>query len=1095
MLYTQALAAGGGSHSYQWSIKSGNLPPGLTLNATTGVIGGTPSIANPAIFGSTFPFSVVVTDTNGTTVVAALSILEKAPGSAESTTTPATPVAPLATQYAMLDSLTVGTAYTRTVTAVGGVPPYTWSITAGTVSPGMAITAGGIFKGTPTTTGEFKFNLTVTDSTGATAFAAQDIWVGAAASASSSGSGSTTTTPPPAPPAIPLATQYAMLDPLTVGTLYTRTVTATGGTPPYTWSITAGAASPGMAITPGGVFSGTPTTAGDFKFSLTVKDSTGATASAAQDQWVNGPAASSTSGGSSGSSGSNGSGGNVVPPPPATFALTVTGGSGSGSYASGTVVTITANAPAAGSAFAQWTGAAVATATATSTTLVMPAAATTVTAAFAALPAVTVIPSDPSNPILFVTQIPIGFDFTTIGSVFGNHRPAPDSAGRGGDLYIRYPDATLRNLTAAAGFGTGDGFQGANSIAVRDPAMHWDGQKAIFSMVVGAPTSANASNTSVWQLYEITGLGATDTPVITLVPNQPAAYNNIAPCYGTNGRIIFSSDRPRNGQPQLYPQLDEYELAPTVTGLWSLDPASGDLFNLNHTPSGAFSPSIDSFGRVIFTRWDHLQRDQEADIDNENLAAGGAVTYGTFNYSDETAAAQVLAGNRTEVFPEPRTVSGNTNGLLFNQFFPWMINEDGSQEETINHIGRHEIGGYASRSFRDDPNLVEGLDFSARFNQTYLANGILQMKEDPLHPGRYVGTDALEFGTHASGLIVALNGPAGLDPDLMTVDYVTYPLTRFGAPLPAPANTGNNRDPLPLSNGTLVIVHADDTSLDTQKGVGSDYAFRMMTTQQVGAYWQPYQMLTSGIVKNVNFYSNGGLVNYNGPLWELSPVEVRARPIPVTGAATAPLPAPEQQVFAEVGVSVPAFQNYLRTNNLALVVSRNVTTRDHADRQQPFNLHVAGTSTQMIGAPGKIYDIAGLQFFQGDQIRGFGLRGSSTVPLDGRRVLAEPLHDPAAAAANPANPAGPAGSVTLGTDGSMAAFLPARRAMTWQLTDPTGAPVVRERYWLTFQPGEIRSCVSCHGINTHDQAGNAAPVNEPEALRTLLKAWKAQTGN
>ena len=39
----------------------------------------------------------------------------------------------------------------------------------------------------------------------------------------------------------------------------------------------------------------------------------------------------------------------------------------------------------------------------------------------------------------------------------------------------------------------------------------------------------------------------------------------------------------------------------------------------------------------------------------------------------------------------------------------------------------------------------------------------------------------------------------------------------------------------------------------------------------------------------------------------------------------------------------------------------------------------------------------------------------------------------------------------------MAAFVPARRAMTWQLTDPAGAPVVRERYWLTFQPGEIRT--------------------------------------
>ncbi len=980
----------------------------------------------------------------------------------------------LATQYAMLDSLTVGTPYTKTVTAIGGTPPYAWSISAGTVSPGMAITPAGIFSGTPTTAGDFKFTLTVTDAAGATASAAQDQWIGGSSSGaggSSSGSGTSGSTP--------LATQYAMLDSLTVGTPYTRTVTATGGTPPYTWSISAGTVSPGMAITAAGVFSGTPTTAGDFKFTLTVTDAVGATANAAQDQWV---------GGASTSSGS-GSGGN---PPPATFALTVTHGSGSGNYAAGATVTVTANAPAAGFAFAQWTGAAVATATAASTTLVMPAAATTVTATYAALPAPPVPPSAPSNPILFVTQIPIGFDFTTIGSVFGNHRPAPDSAGRGGDLYIRYPDGTLRNLTAAAGYGAPSGFQGANSIAVRDPAVHWSGQKAVFSMVVGAPTSAGASNTSLWQLYEITGFGEGETPVITLVPNQPSGFNNVAPCYGTDGRIIFASDRPRNGQAQLYPQLDEYELAPTVTGLWSLDPATGDLFNLNHTPSGAFTPTIDSFGRVIFTRWDHLQRDQEADIDVENIALGQAPPYGTFNYSDETAGAAVLAGDRTEVFPEPRLTAGNFNGHLFNVFFPWMVQEDGTGEETINHVGAHEIGAFAVHSLRDDPNLVDGFDFTARAKPTYVTT-LLQMKEDPLNPGRYFGIDAPEFGTHASGMIVALNAPPTLNPDSMSVDYISYPSTRFDAPLPAPAIVGHFREPLPLSNGTLVAVHTDVEGLETQKGVGADYAFRLMTTWQVGAFYQPYQMLTGGIQKTVSFYSNGGLVNYSGLLWELNPVEVRARPIPT--AAKPPLPAPEQQVFAEEGVSVPAFQNYLRANGLALVVSRNVTTRDHADRQQPFNLRVAGTATQTTGATGKIYDIAAVQFFQGDQIRGFGLRNANSVPVGGRRVLAEPLHDAAAVAANPANPAGPTGSVALGTDGSMAAFVPARRAMTWQLTDPTGAPVVRERYWLTFQPGEMRSCTSCHGINTQDQAGHPAPVNEPEALRTLLKAWKAETGN
>src|SRR5688500_8961569 len=58
-----------------------------------------------------------------------------------------------------------------------------------------------------------------------------------------------------------------------------------------------------------------------------------------------------------------------------------------------------------------------------------------------------------SYPIMFVTQLPVAADFTTIGSTFGNHLASLSSAGRGGDLWIRYPDGTLKNLTQAAGYG------------------------------------------------------------------------------------------------------------------------------------------------------------------------------------------------------------------------------------------------------------------------------------------------------------------------------------------------------------------------------------------------------------------------------------------------------------------------------------------------------------------------------------------------------------------------------------------------------------------------------------------------------------------
>jgi hypothetical protein len=184
------------------------------------------------------------------------------------------------------------------------------------------------------------------------------------------------------------------------------------------------------------------------------------------------------------------------------------------------------------------------------------------------------------------------------------------------------------------------------------------------------------------------------------------------------------------------------------------------------------------------------------------------------------------------------------------------------------------------------------------------------------------------------------------------------------------------------------------------------------------------------------------------------------------------------------------FQDYLRTHELALIVSRDVTTRDHADRQQPFNLRVSGTNHQTIGASGKIYDIAWMQLFQADQLRGLN-HGTPGDPGNGRRVIAQYLHDPAVD--NPATSDTLIASVRIASDGSQAALVPARRAMTWQLADTNGVGVVRERYWLTFAPGEIRTCTSCHGINQTSQANGLVPTNTPLALVQLLEHWKTQT--
>lgn len=61
-------------------------------------------------------------------------------------------------------------------------------------------------------------------------------------------------------------------------------------------------------------------------------------------------------------------------------------------------------------------------------------------------------------------------------------------------------------------------------------------------------------------------------PVLTQVANQPP-YNNIFPCYGLGGNVIFASNRPLTGQMHLA-QREEYLGLPTVSGLWSLDPTN-----------------------------------------------------------------------------------------------------------------------------------------------------------------------------------------------------------------------------------------------------------------------------------------------------------------------------------------------------------------------------------------------------------------------------------------------------------------------------------------------------------------------------------------
>ncbi|WP_217539535.1 Ig domain-containing protein, partial [Stenotrophomonas sp. GbtcB23] len=59
----------------------------------------------------------------------------------------------------------------------------------------------------------------------------------------------------------------------TIGTAYSATLTAGGGTAPYSYAVTSGALPSGLTLSSGGVLSGTTTAAGSFNFTITATDS------------------------------------------------------------------------------------------------------------------------------------------------------------------------------------------------------------------------------------------------------------------------------------------------------------------------------------------------------------------------------------------------------------------------------------------------------------------------------------------------------------------------------------------------------------------------------------------------------------------------------------------------------------------------------------------------------------------------------------------------------------------------------------------------------------------------------------------------------
>ncbi len=235
--YTITLAQTGYTGTISWSATG--LPTGMTMNATTGVISGTVTT-----FGTN---SVTVTLTQGLCSITKVFGLQINSGCPLILLNPAT-----------MPAGNVGAAYTATtIVATGGVAPYVFSVSNGTLPVGLSMTPAGVISGTPTTTGTANVNVTATDANGCTGSGLYVMTINAACTA-------VTITP-------------ATLNSGIIGLFYNQTLTSTGGTAPYSYVVTTGTLPTGLTLATNGALTGTVAAPATSTFSVRVTDAIGCT--------------------------------------------------------------------------------------------------------------------------------------------------------------------------------------------------------------------------------------------------------------------------------------------------------------------------------------------------------------------------------------------------------------------------------------------------------------------------------------------------------------------------------------------------------------------------------------------------------------------------------------------------------------------------------------------------------------------------------------------------------------------------------------------------------------------------------------------------